>query len=293
LNVWVVIPTYNEAANLELMLSTLLERLDWSAAGVTAPPSSPSPHGRPVPSGEPVLATSGGGTSEPSAPASAVAYRHAPNALARDDLRIHVLVVDDSSPDGTGELAEQLAERWPGQVHVLHRGGKLGLGSAYLAGFRLALERGADAVIEMDADFSHSPEYLPQMLALLQEGRDVVVGSRWAPGGRLDEKWEAWRYLLSKYANIYARWVTGLDVYDTTAGFKTWRGDALRGLPLERVRSDGYAFQIEMAVASQKHGFRIAELPIYFTERVRGQSKMSLRIILEAAWRVWQIRSRW
>lgn len=124
-------------------------------------------------------------------------------------------------------------------------------------------------------------------------GNDVVVGSRWAPGGRLDEAWELWRYLLSKYANVYARIVTGLNVYDTTAGFKCWRGDALRKLPLHRVKSDDYAFQIEMAMASQRNGFKVAELPIYFVERARGSSKMSWHIILEAAWRVWQIRSRW
>lgn len=257
MNVWVVIPTYNETANLSLMVDTLLDKLDWSDAN-GATPASP-------------------GT--------------APSGNGRVD--VTVLVVDDNSPDGTGALADRLSVEREGQVQVLHRAGKMGLGSAYLAGFALALERGADAIFEMDADFSHDPAYLPQMLALLRQGYDVVVGSRWAPGGRVDEAWEAWRYLLSKYANVYARIVTGLEVYDTTAGFKCWRAEALRTLPLHRVRSDGYAFQIEMAMASQRNGFRVTELPIYFVERARGSSKMSWRIIAEAAWRVWQIRSRW
>ena len=272
LNVWIVVPTYNEADNLGIMVETLLDRLDWT-------PATPVP---PAPVPEAVAARSSKETAAESAPPAWLAVR--PN--------VSVLVVDDGSPDGTGELADRLSRERDGRVQVLHRAEKLGLGSAYIAGFSLALERGADVVFEMDADFSHSPNYLPQMLHLL-EGCDVVVGSRWVPGGKLDERWEMWRYLLSKYANLYARLVTGLDVYDTTAGFKAWRGDALRKLPLHRVRSDGYAFQIEMAVASQRLGLRVTELPIYFGERERGESKMSWRIIVEAMWRVWQIRSRW
>ena len=260
MNVWIVLPTYNEADNLEVMVETLLDKLDWSPA-------------RPGDSGtlEDQDGPAAGGNSTP---------------------QISILVVDDNSPDGTGDLAESIVEARAGRVQVLHRAGKLGLGSAYIAGFSLALERGADVIFEMDADFSHSPEYLPQMLRLLED-HDVVVGSRWAPGGKLDEHWPLWRYLLSKYANLYARWVTGLKVHDPTAGFKAYRASALRALPLDRVRSDGYAFQIEVAMACHRHGLDVAELPIYFEERVRGTSKMSWKIIAEATWRVWQIRSRW
>lgn len=254
-----VIPTYNETANLELMVEALLDKLDWtdlanSSNGHRPPETDPGIHSRP---------------------------------------EVSILVVDDNSPDGTGELADRISAEREGQVQVLHRVGKMGLGSAYLAGFAFALEQGADIIFEMDADFSHDPSYLPKMLALAQQGYDVVAGSRWVEGGRLDETWEPWRYLLSKYANVYSRWVTGLEVYDTTAGFKAWRAEALRKLPLHRVHSDGYAFQIEMAMASQRNGLRVAELPIYFVERARGKSKMSWRIILEATWRVWQIRNRW
>lgn len=275
MNVWIVIPTYNEAANLESMVSTLLDTLDWSAAEA---PENVYAAGAPAGSADNGHSDQTGGSA-----------RATPRLNSSS---ISILIVDDSSPDGTGRLAERLSAEREGLVQVLHRARKMGLGTAYLAGFSLALDRGAEVVVEMDADFSHSPNYLSQMVALLDR-YDVVVGSRWAPGGRLDERWERWRYLLSKYANVYARWVTGLQVYDTTAGFKAWKGDALRRLPLHRVRSDGYAFQIEMAVASQRYGLRAAELPIYFTERERGKSKMSWRIILEAAWRVWQIRSRW
>src|SRR5207249_865310 len=188
---------------------------------------------------------------------------------------------DDNSPDGTGLLADELADKLPGRVRVLHRERKLGLGTAYRQGFRYALDHGAEAVIEMDADFSHSPNYLPRMVQSLAE-YDVVVGSRWCPGGSLDEKWERWRYMLSKYANLYARLVTGLRVYDTTAGFKAFRASALRTIPFETVRSNGYGFQIEMAMLCQRAGLRVVELPIYFEERVRGRSKMSLAIITDA-----------
>ncbi|MBI4213185.1 MAG: polyprenol monophosphomannose synthase [Chloroflexi bacterium] len=275
MNVWIVLPTYNEAENLEAMVETLLDKLDWMAG--SSPPS-------------PKLVPEAVGVS--SSTSLLRARPPAPRGWLEVPPNVSVLVVDDASPDGTGRIADRLSRERDGRVRVLHRAGKLGLGSAYIAGFSLALEWGADIVFEMDADFSHSPSYLPEMLRLL-ENHDVVVGSRWAPGGKLDERWEMWRYLLSKYANLYARWVTGLRVYDTTAGFKAWRGDALRKLPLHRVRSDGYAFQIEMAVASQQLKLRVTELPIYFGERERGQSKMSWRIITEATWRVWQIRSRW
>lgn len=211
---------------------------------------------------------------------------------ALDLNELHVLVVDDGSPDGTGQVAEELKERYPERLEVVHRPRKSGLGSAYITGFKWALERGADVVVEMDADFSHPPHRLPEMLALLQE-HDVVVGSRYVEGGSVDERWSPWRKLLSWWGNLYARLVTGLQIRDATAGFKAFRAEALRRLPLDRIRSDGYAFQIEMAYACQKAGLRVAEVPIHFEDRVIGSSKMSGPIVLEAIWRVWQIRWRY
>jgi len=283
-NIWVVLPTYNETENLELMVQTLL--------GLQIPvpePADPEPRA----TGEArEIGTGPGGETEGNALVSVIAHPIT-NGRVHDHrhARMHVLVVDDNSPDGTGQLADRLAHEYPDQVAVLHRAGKLGLGTAYVDGFGAALQRGADVVIEMDADFSHSPDYLPAMVDQLQQS-DVVVGSRWAPGGSVDETWERWRYLLSKYANVYARGVTGLGVFDTTAGFKAYRASALRRLPLESIRSDGYAFQIEVAMHCQRLGLQVNELPIHFVERARGASKMSIRIIVEAAWRVWQIRFR-
>lgn len=225
-------------------------------------------------------------------------YNEAENLPAMADalfglgLDLVLLVIDDSSPDGTAEVAARLARERPGRVHLIRRPAKLGLGTAYLAGFRYALEHGAGQIVEMDADFSHSPAYLPVFLERIESGYDVVVGSRWMPGGDVDRKWELWRKLLSKWANHYARWVTGLKVYDTTAGFKCFRREALEAIDLDRIRSDGYAFQIEVAQACQRAGLRVCEVPIYFEERRKGRSKMSGRIILEALWRVWQLRFR-
>ena len=205
---------------------------------------------------------------------------------------LQVLVIDDNSPDGTGEIADQLAEAHPDRVEVIHRERKMGLGSTYLTGFAHALEQGADVIFEMDADFSHSPQYIPQLLDRIRDC-DVVIGSRYVAGGRVDPRWSLWRRLLSWGGNLYTRLVTGLKIRDTTAGFKCYRRDVLEGLDLGRVRSDGYAFQIEMHYACQKKGYRLAELPILFGERSRGESKMSLKIIWEALWRVWQIRWRY
>lgn len=205
---------------------------------------------------------------------------------------LHLLIVDDGSPDGTGELAEQIAAERPGRVGVIHRPGKMGLGSAYRTGFRRALDEGADAIIQMDADFSHSPAYVPKMVEEIARGWDVVVGSRYAPGGRVDADWSKFRLLLSSGGNLYARAVTGLPVHDVTAGFKCWRADGLRRIPLDRVRSEGYSFQIEMAFLAQQRGLQARELPIVFRDRDHGRSKMSTRIVIEAFWRVWQIRFR-
>lgn len=207
-------------------------------------------------------------------------------------LDLVLLVIDDSSPDGTAEIAKGLMERWPGRVHLIQRPGKLGLGTAYLTGFRYALDHGAGQIVEMDADFSHSPAYLPRFLERIAAGCDVVIGSRWMPGGGVDKNWELWRKLLSQWANVYARLVTGLKVYDTTAGYKCFRREALEAIDLTKIRSDGYAFQIEVTLACQRAGLKICEVPIFFEERRRGRSKMSSRIILEALWRVWQIRLR-
>lgn len=206
---------------------------------------------------------------------------------------LHLLVIDDASPDGTGALADELARRHPDRVSVMHRPGKLGLGTAYIAGFRRALAAGADYVVQMDADFSHSPDYVPVMLEEAQR-HDIVVGSRYVPGGGTDERWSLWRYLLSWWANrIYSRAILGLEVKDATAGFKCFRRRVLEAIDLERVGSSGYIFQVEMAYLCQRLGFDAHEVPIYFEDRRIGRSKMSVPVKLEAAWRVWQIRMRY
>jgi dolichol-phosphate mannosyltransferase len=202
---------------------------------------------------------------------------------------LEIIVVDDNSPDGTGEIAEELASCHPDRLWVIHRQGKLGLGSACLRGFEEALARGADYVVEMDSDFSHSPSYLPLFLEKMNSCH-LVIGSRYVEGGRADERWSIWRRLLSRGGNLYARLVTGLSVRDTTSGFRCYRREVLENLP--PIGSEGYAFQIEMAYLCQKRGYRLCELPIYFEERALGRSKMSLAIILEAFWRVWQMRWR-
>lgn len=206
---------------------------------------------------------------------------------------LQVLVVDDNSPDKTGEMAEQLAqEDYPGKLEVIHRPGKMGLGTAYITGFTHALRRGATHIVEMDADFSHDPQVLKKFMEVTRRS-DVAVGSRYVAGGSIDEKWSLLRRFISKGGSIYARAVLGLRVHDTTAGFKMFRASALRKLPLEKVRSNGYAFQVEMAYLCQKNGLRVVEVPIHFTDRREGKSKMSTKIALEAAWRVWQIKFRY
>ncbi len=200
---------------------------------------------------------------------------------------LNVLVVDDESPDGTGKIADDLAVQ-NDRLHVMHRAGLRGLGRAYLAGFRWALERGFDRIIQMDADFSHSPNYIPQFLERIDE-YDVVIGSRYVPGGALDQEWEAGRILLSAWANFYARGILRMKVHDATAGYKCWTCDALEKIQLDRVRSNGYVFQVEMAYLCQKLGLRVLEIPIYFEDRRIGHSKMSIPVKLEAAWRVWQV----
>jgi dolichol-phosphate mannosyltransferase len=209
-----------------------------------------------------------------------------PLILAQDP-RLNVLVVDDNSPDGTGQLADRMAAADP-RVHVLHRPGKGGLGKAYLAGFRWALERDYELICEMDADFSHDPRFLRDMLRSVEDA-DLVIGSRYKTGVNVIN-WPISRLLLSLGANQYARWITGMPVMDSTGGFKCFRRRVLEGIDFERVRSNGYSFQIEMSFRAWKKGFRLVEIPIVFTDRVEGQSKMNKRIVREAIWMVWWLR---
>jgi dolichol-phosphate mannosyltransferase len=210
-----------------------------------------------------------------------------PQVLSQDP-RLEVLVIDDNSPDGTGRLADELARENP-RVHVLHREGKLGLGTAYLAGFKWALECGYDLVFEMDADFSHDPKHLKEFLKAVQGG-DLVLGSRYLGGRVTVVNWPMGRLLLSYFANIYARWVTGLRIWDLTGGFKCYRRRVLEGIDLSQVRSNGYAFQIEMSVRAWRKGFNLVEIPIVFVDRTEGQSKMNRAIVREAVWMVPRLR---
>src|SRR5881296_2238400 len=202
-----------------------------------------------------------------------------PQVLAQDP-RLEILVVDDKSPDGTGQLADALAAKEP-RLHVLHREGKLGLGTAYITGFRWALERGYDYVFEMDADFSHDPSHLKDFLKAVGEA-DLVIGSRYLGGRVTVVNWPMGRLLLSYSANIYARWVTGLSIWDLTGGFKCFRKQVLEAIDLTQVRSNGYAFQIEMSVRAWRKGFRLREIPIVFVDRTEGSSKMNGAIVREA-----------
>jgi len=205
----------------------------------------------------------------------------------------HVLIIDDHSKDGTGKLADDLREKHPARVSVIHRPGKMGLGTAYVTGFRWAIERGADYVIQMDSDFSHSPNYLSQFVSKIKD-YDVVVGSRYVPGGKLDPRWSGWRYFLSKWANsVWVHLLLGLQVRDATAGFKCWSRRALEKISLNQVLSNGYVFQVEMAYFCEKNGLHILEIPIYFEDRRIGKSKMSVPVKIEAAWRVLEIRLRY
>ncbi|MCL4559976.1 MAG: polyprenol monophosphomannose synthase [Chloroflexi bacterium] len=232
LQITVVIPTYNEAENLPLIVSELF-------------------------------------------------------ALPLPGLRL--LDVDDNSPDGTGKIADDLARQDPSRIGVIHRPGKLGLGSAYIQGFRQALAEGAEAVVQMDADFSHPLEKLVELHQAVQTC-SVAMGSRYVAGGRVDDRWPLWRKSLSEFGNAYARTILGLPIRDVTGGYRMWRREALQGMPLDRIRSNGYVFQVEMAYVAYRLGYSFQEVPIYFADRRRGQSKMSFRIQLEAATRVWMLR---
>jgi len=210
------------------------------------------------------------------------------SALLSLPLDLTVLVVDDHSPDGTGAIADELSKRHTGKVSVLHRAGKLGLRSAYIEGFHKAFDLGADGVVQMDADFSHDPAVLIEMANRIASC-DVVIGSRYVKGGSLDERWPAWRKSLSAFGNFYARTILSFPLHDVTTGYRMWRREALQNTPLDRIRSNGYIFLVEMAYVAYLMGYKITEVPIHFADRRWGKSKMSLKIQLEAAVRIWDV----
>lgn len=212
--------------------------------------------------------------------------------LALPVANLNILVVDDNSPDGTGKIADELAVKHPGQINVLHRTTKEGLGAAYIAGFKKAIHLDADYIIQMDCDFSHQPRYVPVMVEAA-ERYDLVIGSRFIHGGGVDESWSLARKALSWWANkIYVRMLLGIPISDATGGFKLWRRQTLIGLDLDRIRSNGYVFQVEMSYIACRLGFKVTEIPIYFPDRQRGKSKMDTNIAVEAAIRVWQVMFR-
>ncbi|GAB3493638.1 polyprenol monophosphomannose synthase [Nocardiopsis coralliicola] len=205
---------------------------------------------------------------------------------------LRVTVVDDDSPDGTGEVAEKLAAEHPGRVAVVHRTVKDGLGRAYVAGMERALADGADHVVQMDADLSHPVGYVPQLLGTqLSTGAGVVIGSRYVAGGSLSERWNLRRRLLSGWANTYVRAILAMPVHDVTAGFKIWTADALRAVDLQSVRSTGYSFQVEMHFRAYRRGRKIVEIPIHFEDRQEGVSKMDVAVQLESALRPFRLRA--
>ncbi|MBA4385629.1 MAG: polyprenol monophosphomannose synthase [Anaerolinea sp.] len=207
-------------------------------------------------------------------------------------LELHLLVIEDNSPDGTGQVADDLTKQYPGRVSVMHRTGKLGLGTAYISGFKQLLSTDVDVIAQMDADFSHPPEKLLEMVNALQSA-DIVAGSRYIPGGSLDDKWPIWRKWLSGFGNVYARTILGMSLKDVTGGFRMWKREVLDAFPIDEIRANGYVFQVEMAYVALKLGFRFKEIPIHFNERIYGQSKMNFRIQIEAAMRVWELPGRY
>jgi len=209
-------------------------------------------------------------------------HRHVPEA--------DILIVDDNSPDGTWKLVEEISRRDP-RVHLIKRPGKMGLGTAYVEGFKWALERGYDVIVQMDADFSHSPEDIPRLLEEIRRGADFVIGSRYKSGVNV-VNWPLKRLMISYFANVYARFMTGVPIRDLTGGFKAWRREVLESVDLDNIRSNGYSFQIEMNFKAYRRGFRPSEIPIIFYERRSGKSKFSRGIILEAALMVMRLALR-
>jgi dolichol-phosphate mannosyltransferase len=202
---------------------------------------------------------------------------------------ISLLIVDDNSPDGTGQIGDRLSEEYPGKVEVMHRKGKQGLATAYIKGFKHALAMNDfEAIGMMDSDFSHDPAKLPQMIRSLEDA-DLVIGSRYVEGGSVDRDWPAWRKFLSAFGNFYARTILRLKTRDVTTGYRLWRAEKMRTFPLDEVLSSGYVFTVEMAYLATRLGYRIVEVPIYFADRKLGKSKMDFRIQVEAAFRVWQV----
>lgn len=217
-----------------------------------------------------------------------------PALFGLDIPNLHVLVVDDNSPDGTGQVVEELAQEaaYQGKINLLHRSEKQGLGPAYIQGFKRALALGADLIVQMDADLSHQPKYIPLLLAKAP-AFDIVVGSRYARGGSVDEGWGPLRKLLSWWANrVYTPAILNVPLRDATGGFRLYHRECLIGLDLDRVKANGYVFQVELAFLAHQLGYRIAEIPIHFPDRQYGDSKMSSNIAFEAALRVWQIKLR-
>lgn len=209
--------------------------------------------------------------------------------LTLDVPMLGVLFVDDSSPDGTGDIADGLTHEFPGRIVVAHRQGKLGLGTAYVAGFKIALESGAPYIVQMDCDLSHPPAEVPRMIAALQQS-DVVIGTRYSDGGDVDPNWKMSRVLLSKWANMGIRVILGLKVHDATGGFKAYRRQALAAIDVDRLTITGFGFQAEVAYRTQRQGLKVTEHPYTFMERTAGKSKMSMQIALEAFWRLTLLR---
>ena len=210
------------------------------------------------------------------------------SALFALPLDLNVLVVDDASPDGTGQIADDLSATHPGRMSVIHREGKMGLASAYRQAFRSLFESNVDLIAHLDCDFSHDPAVLVEMAKLI-ENCDVVFGSRYIPGGSTDIRWPLWRKALSAWGNFYARTILGLPIRDVTGGYRMWKRETLKAIPLDRVKSNGYIYTVEMAYLTYCLGFKIRETPIYFADRRWGKSKMSFRIQVEAAFRVWSV----
>lgn len=202
---------------------------------------------------------------------------------------LHILVVDDNSPDGTGGLTETIKRDHPAGLDVLHRTGKLGLGTAYITGFKYGLENGYDLIGQMDADFSHPPEKLVELVKAVRDGADLALGSRYIPGGSLDKNWPIWRKFLSGFGNYYSRTILRLSIRDVTGGFRVWNRNMLERMPLDQIKSNGYVFQVEMMYVASKLGCKTVEIPIYFADRKLGSSKMSFWIQVEAAIKVWRL----